>query len=165
MSPVLWLAKIPEWQQRQTFKLCAPDKVPFCCCGELFFFFLLHLLFQENRGFLQVSHSLTIFFWGGVRENNQFIGHGNPLLYPCLENPMDRGAWQAMVHGVTESQTRLKQLSTSTHKSSTLSPKAADGICLGPPLLNLFITLDINKKCPLWNLQEKEMATHSSTLA
>ena len=27
-------------------------------------------------------------------------GHGNPLQYSCLENPMDRGAWQATVHGV-----------------------------------------------------------------
>ena len=27
-------------------------------------------------------------------------GHGNPLQYPCLENPMDRGAWWAIVHGV-----------------------------------------------------------------
>ena len=26
-------------------------------------------------------------------------GHGNPFLYSCLENPMDRGAWQATVHG------------------------------------------------------------------
>ena len=34
-------------------------------------------------------------------------GNGNPLQYPCLENPMDRGAWQATVHGVTKSQTRL----------------------------------------------------------
>ena len=32
-------------------------------------------------------------------------GHGNPLQYSCLENPMDRGAWRAMVHGVTKSQT------------------------------------------------------------
>ena len=30
-------------------------------------------------------------------------GHGNPLQYSCLENPMDRGAWQAAVHSVTES--------------------------------------------------------------
>ena len=29
-------------------------------------------------------------------------GHGNPLQYSCLENPMDRGAWSATVHGVTE---------------------------------------------------------------
>ena len=28
-------------------------------------------------------------------------GNGNPLLYSCLENPMDRGAWQALAHGVT----------------------------------------------------------------
>ena len=35
-------------------------------------------------------------------------GHGNPLQYSCLENPMDRGAWRAAVHGVTESGTRLK---------------------------------------------------------
>ena len=30
-------------------------------------------------------------------------GHGNPFQYSCLENPMDRGAWWATVHGVTES--------------------------------------------------------------
>ena len=35
-------------------------------------------------------------------------GYGNPLQCSCLENPMDRGAWRAMVHGVTESWTRLK---------------------------------------------------------
>ena len=32
--------------------------------------------------------------------------NGNPLQYSCLENPMDRGAWRATVHGVTKSQTR-----------------------------------------------------------
>ena len=36
---------------------------------------------------------------------------GNPLQYSCLENPMDRGAWQATVHGVVKSQTGLKRLS------------------------------------------------------
>ena len=39
-------------------------------------------------------------------------GHGNPLQYFCLENPLDRGAWRATVHRVTQSQTRLKRLST-----------------------------------------------------
>ena len=38
-------------------------------------------------------------------------GHGNPLQYSCLENPMDRGAWWAVVQGVTQSRTRLKRLS------------------------------------------------------
>ena len=32
-------------------------------------------------------------------------GNGNPLQYSCLENPMDRGAWQATVHGVAKSWT------------------------------------------------------------
>ena len=38
-------------------------------------------------------------------------GQGNILQYSCLENPMDRGAWWAMVHKVAKSQTQLKQLS------------------------------------------------------
>ena len=32
-------------------------------------------------------------------------GHGNPLQYSCLENPMDRGIWRAVVHRVAKSQT------------------------------------------------------------
>ena len=35
------------------------------------------------------------------------VGNGKLLQYSCLGNPMDRGAWQATVHGVTKSQTRL----------------------------------------------------------
>ena len=35
-------------------------------------------------------------------------GHNNPLQYSCLENPIDRGAWQAVVHRVAQSWTRLK---------------------------------------------------------
>ena len=37
-------------------------------------------------------------------------GHGNPLQYSCLENPLDRRAWQAMVPRVAQSWTQLKQL-------------------------------------------------------
>ena len=39
-------------------------------------------------------------------------GNGNPLQCSCLENPRDRGAWWAAVHGVAQSRTRLKQLSS-----------------------------------------------------
>ena len=39
-------------------------------------------------------------------------GHGDPLQYFCLENPTDRGALGATVHGVTKNQTQLKLLST-----------------------------------------------------
>ena len=38
-------------------------------------------------------------------------GNGTPLQYSCLENPMDRGAWWAIVHGVIKSRTQLKLLS------------------------------------------------------
>ena len=42
---------------------------------------------------------------GSVPELGRFPGKGNgyPLQYSCLENSMDRGAWQALVHGVTKS--------------------------------------------------------------
>ena len=40
-------------------------------------------------------------------------GHGNPLQYSCLENPMDRGAWRATVQGISKSQTQLKWLTLS----------------------------------------------------
>ena len=43
-------------------------------------------------------------------------GHGNPLQYSSLEHPMDRGAWQATVHGVTKSQTQLNDF---THSRMT----------------------------------------------
>ena len=56
----------------------------------------------------------------------------NPLQYSCLENPMDRGAWWATVHGVANSQTQLKRLSineTKTHgqRSNHLSDSKRRG--------------------------------------
>ena len=38
-------------------------------------------------------------------------GNGYPLQYSCLENPMDRGAWRAIVHGVTKESDMTEQLS------------------------------------------------------
>ena len=35
------------------------------------------------------------------------VGNGNPLQYSCLENSMERGAWRAIVHGVTKSRIQL----------------------------------------------------------
>ena len=40
-----------------------------------------------------------------VLERSPGAGHGNPLQYSCLENPMDRGAWRPTVHGVVKSWT------------------------------------------------------------
>ena len=45
--------------------------------------------------------------WSLGWEKSLGTGHGNPLQYSCLEYPMDRGAWRAIVHGVSESQTQL----------------------------------------------------------
>ena len=54
-------------------------------------------------------------------KNNGFIslsrigeGNGGPLQCSCLENPRDGGAWWASIYGVAQSQTRLKQLSSSS---------------------------------------------------
>ena len=41
--------------------------------------------------------------WSLDQEDSPRGGHGNPLQYSCLENPKNRGAWWATVHGVTES--------------------------------------------------------------
>ena len=57
--------------------------------------------------------------------------NGTPLQYSCLENPVDRGAWWAAIHGVAKSQTRLSNFTFTFH----------------------------------FHALEKEMATHSSTLA
>ena len=42
-------------------------------------------------------------------------GNGTPLQYSCLENPKDRGAWQAVVHGVAKSRTRLSDFPFTFH--------------------------------------------------
>ena len=47
--------------------------------------------------------------------------NGNPLQYSCQENPVDRGAWWATVHGITESD-MTEQLSTAQHTRSTGFP-------------------------------------------
>ena len=44
-------------------------------------------------------------------------GDGKPLQYSCLENPMDRGAWQAIIHEVTESDMIEKLILFSVYKN------------------------------------------------
>ena len=45
--------------------------------------------------------------WSLGLEDSPGEGNSNPLQYCCLDNPMDRGAWQAAVHGVTKSRARF----------------------------------------------------------
>ena len=49
-------------------------------------------------------------------------GAGTSLQYSCLENPMDRGAWWAAVHGVAQSRTRLERLSSSSSSTCLSIP-------------------------------------------
>ena len=55
-------------------------------------------------------------------------GHGNPLQYSCLENPMERGSWQATLHRVAKSWTRLNWLSMHAHTTNdkTSVPRVSD---------------------------------------
>ena len=50
-------------------------------------------------------------------------GNGNPLQYSCLENSIDAGAWQASVHEVAKSRTRLRDFSFTFPISLKLSPR------------------------------------------
>ena len=64
------------------------------------------------------------------QEDSPRRGNGNPLHYSCLENPTDRGAWWAIVHGVTKSWTWLKWLSahapTSFKNLSSIVPNGSE---------------------------------------
>ena len=57
-------------------------------------------------------------------------GHSSPLQYSFLENPTDEGAWQAAVHRVAQSRTRMKQLSSSSMYSPPLLPTCELMLCL-----------------------------------
>jgi len=48
-------------------------------------------------------------------EDSPGEGNGNPLQYSCLGNPMDRGAWQAIVHGITKGSDTTGQLNNNKH--------------------------------------------------
>ena len=73
-----------------------------------FFFLVLHLMGfprgSEGKESACNAGDLGSILGLGISPGG---GHGNPLKYSCLENPMDRGAWQATVHGVAKSRTWL----------------------------------------------------------
>ena len=63
----------------------------------------------------------TVIRYQEVNNNNTYVafiireGNGAPLQYSCLENPVDRGAWRATVHGVAKGQTRLSDFTFTFH--------------------------------------------------
>ena len=67
----------------------------------------------KNQGFLLLSFCLYAFLF--LQWQNKKEGNGTPLQYSCLENPMDKGAWWAAVHGVTGSRTQLSDFIFTFH--------------------------------------------------
>ena len=70
---------------------------------------------------------------GSISGSGRFPGegNGNPLQYSCLENPMDRGAWWATVHGVAKNRTQLSDFTftfTIVFDVNTLNPQQNDNI-------------------------------------
>ena len=99
-------------------------------------------------------------------------GNGNPLRYSCLENPMDRGAWEAAVHGVAKSRTRLIDFTlTLTRWQSHVSAFNV----LSRLVMTSLVAQTVRSLPAMWetwvrslgreDLLGKEMATHSGTLA
>ena len=88
--------------------------------------FLMTVEQAEQRAFLVVlvvknppANSGDITDPGSIPRSGRCLeeGNGNPLQYSCLENPMDRGAWQATVHGVAESD--MTEATACTHAART----------------------------------------------
>ena len=117
----------PRKKQDQS-SMCTTT-LEFHLCKAVAFFFFSFLFFS----FLGYFLNLLFFHWtsqvalviknspanaGDVRGIGSIPGwgrspgrgHGNPFQYSCLENPMDREVWQAKIHMVPQSQTRLKRL-------------------------------------------------------
>ena len=97
-------------------------------------------------------------------------GNGNPLQNSCLENPMDRGAWRATVHGAAKSQTRLSDFThTHTHTHTYICTNCnvdhkgfpSGSAVKNPPAMQETQVQSLGWEDPL----QKEMATHSNILA
>ena len=76
-----------------------------------------------NEGDVRAVDSIP----GSARSSGK--GHNNPLQYSCLENSMDRGAWQATVHRVTKSWTQVKRLSTQANTQNLCHASLAVRVC------------------------------------
>ena len=107
----------------------------------------------EEPGRLQSMGSLRVGYDSVTSLSRIGEGNGNPLQCSCLENPRDRGAWWAAVYGVTQSWTRLKQLSSSCNHGLRSN---------GDPLLSVRSMLMLPGRG--WVVQSIERRAHSIIL-
>ena len=87
-------------------------------------------------------------WWWNCGEFSRRLGEGNdtPLQYSCLENPMEGGAWWAVLYGVAQSRTRLKRLNS----SSSSQMCGASETCIKDVNLEL-VRLYVNVKNMKWD--------------
>ena len=75
----------------------------------------MHLNLAGGRAHILMQSSLIVSKFLYKSRNRIGEGNGTPLQYSCLENPMDRGAWRAVVHGVTKSRAQLSDFTFTFH--------------------------------------------------
>ena len=104
-SPLLLSKDVLKLEPKQTFSCDRQSATTMC--GTLF------QVMQTEKKIRKISSTTPSFY----QFIEQLIGEGNgtPLQYSCLENPMDRGAWQAAAHGVARSRTRLSDFTFTFH--------------------------------------------------
>ena len=100
-------SSFPSLELRASYVLCTLLQwlLPWVCWAQELPWWLSGKEFASNAGAAGDVGSIPGLerFPGG--------GHDYPLQYSCLGNPMDRGAWQAIIHGVAKSLTQRKRLS------------------------------------------------------
>ena len=101
ISPDTWRLQVAKWQEQH--ELWSPTEPG-----------LIHSLAGQSWTPYLASQGLSCLVYKGLAWQ-WGEGNGTPLQYSCLENPMDRGAWCAAVHGVARSQTRLSDFIFTFH--------------------------------------------------
>ena len=105
------------------------NKLLSSCFSESFILIYSSLL---KDSFVNIVFFVDGFFFFSFSTLNLFATYGNPLQYSCLENPMDREAWQATGHRVAKSQTRLSDFTFTFWCPKFFDKKVADNLIDDP---------------------------------
>ena len=127
------------------FPLSKPSPSPSIVLKGEYYFLLIGIIIKEGASQLALVVKNRPSNAGDVRDSGLIPGsgrspgegHGHPLQYSCLENPMDRGAWRTMVHRVRKSWTQLKQLSIQALLKKTEAPSFNSAIAWESIYMNI----------------------------